>query len=350
MENILTAWFPAIGIFLAFALICFLLHWLALKIIHFIVARLPGEEELDLTEAFLLPGRIMIIAGGLMVSLMVSPLSHLVDNFIFAHTFKSILVICVYWIAYNLCTSSNVIFRLLMNKHQWHIDNIIASSISTALHALIICFGFASLASVWGFDLSGFIAGLSIGGLAFSLAAKDSLSNIFAGLVIIIDRPFTVGDWIVCNNIEGTVEAISFRSTCVRTFPQALVYIPNSLISSTAIINYSKRGKQRLAVTLGVTYDTTCEQLEALVEKIKTYLQNTPSIQKDNISVTFDNMNSSSLDIRIVCYCTTSDYNAYLQIKEQLNLTLMHLLAEVGASAAFPSTSVYIEKAPQATE
>ena len=206
------------------------------------------------------------------------------------------------------------------------------------------------MVSVWGFDISGFIAGLSIGGLAFSLAAKDSLSNIFAGIVILVDKPFTVGDWIACNNIEGTVESISFRSTNIRTFPQALVYIPNSLLSTTPIINYSRRGKYRLAITLGVTYSTTGTQMEELVAKIKDFLVNDPDVYKEDLSVNFDNLNASSLDVRIVCYCRTTDFDTYCKSKEKINLALLHIMEEVGTSAAFPSTSVYIEKTPAVSQ
>ena len=346
LEKIVLPWLPPLGVFFSFIVFCGLFHWLFLTLVRFLAQRLPVNADINLSLAFDRPAKIIILLCGSFLALSISPVGSIMQQPIIAHTFHSLIIICIYWIADNLCTSTNLLISLLTDKYSWQIDETLSSSFATALHALIICFCLASVISVWGFDISGFIAGLSIGGLAFSLAAKDSLSNIFAGIVILIDRPFTVGDWIVCNNIEGTVESISFRSTNIRTFPQALVYIPNSLISTSPIINYSKMGKYRLPITLGVTYDTTKEQMEQLVAKIKSYLLANPDIHKDNISVTFDNMNSSSLHIRIVCYCLSTDSNKFFQVKEQVNLALMGILEEVGASAAFPSTSVYIEKTP----
>lgn len=347
VEDLIHAWMPAVGVFTSFIIFCGLFHWLLMCFIRFVTNKLPMEADLNIKKAFDTPARIIILISGLFTAASISPLAPVVEINWVAHLYHSIVVICIYWILYNICTSSNFTFSYLMEKYQWHIDEAIASSISTALHALVICLGTASVLSVWGFDINGFIAGLSIGGLAFSLAAKDSLSNIFAGLIILIDKPFTIGDWIECNNIEGTVENISFRSTCVRTFPQALVYIPNNLISTTAIKNFSKRGKHRLQMTLGVTYSTTKSQMEELVNRIKTYLLNNKEVYSDSVAVTFDNMNSSSLDIRIVCYVRTADFNTYLLFKQEVNLMLMGLLEEIGTSAAYPSTSVYIESLPQ---
>lgn len=237
-----------------------------------------------------------------------------------------------------------MIFNHFFTKSGKKLDPAISGLFSSFFHALIVFFALATVLSTWGFNISGFIAGLSIGGLAVSLAAKDSLANIFACLVILMDQPFHVGDWIICNNVEGIVESISFRSTNVRTFTQALVYIPNSLIISTPIQNFTNRHMRRLEMTLGVTYDSTREQMQELVRKITEFLKEDPDIVEDGITVAFSEMGASSLDISIVCYCRHTGYDKYMKSKERINLELMKLLEETGTSAAFPSTSVYIEK------
>ena len=256
------------------------------------------------------------------------------------------MIFCFYWIAYNLSSSTNDLFIYLLKRHGVSIDPGLSNILSTCIHTLLILLGIASLLGAWDINVSGFVAGLSIGGLAFSLAAKDSLSNIFAGLVILVDKPFKVGDWIICRDVEGTVEKIDFRSTSVRTFPQALVYIPNSIITNTSIVNYSNRASRRINFTLGVTYDTTPEQMNRLVEKIRSLLVKDPDILNEGLSVAFTNMNSSSLDIDIICFTTCKDYGSYVKVKERVNLSIMDILKEVGTSAAFPSTSVYVEKLP----
>ena len=169
------------------------------------------------------------------------------------------------------------------------------------------------------------------------------MANVFGSFVIILDKPFKVGDWISANGVEGTVEKISFRSTCIRTFPQELVYVPNSLLSNTPIINYTKREKRRLEFLLGVTYDTTHDQMQKLVADIRSYLQSSDLVYNDNVMVYFRDYADSSLNIVVICYTKASDTDGYLAAREQINLDIMKILEADGASCAFPSTSVYFE-------
>lgn len=129
--------------------------------------------------------------------------------------------------------------------------------------------GFVTVAREWNYDISAFIASLSIGSLAVAFAAKDALANVFGSMIILLDKPFKIGDWIKANGIEGIVESVSFRSTCIRTFPQELVYIPNSLLSNTPITNYTLRERRRIDFTLGLTYGTTAAQIEEFIFKLK---------------------------------------------------------------------------------
>ena len=340
-------WLQPLTIFLGFLVMWGGLHWLFEKLLQFLIKKLNLPAGTNLIMAFRLPIRCMILTIAFCAALSVSPLAYFLDYAVVANTAHSVLIFCFYWIAYNLSSSTNDLFIYLLKRHGVSIDPGLSNILSTCIHTLLILLGIASLLGAWDINVSGFVAGLSIGGLAFSLAAKDSLSNIFAGLVILVDKPFKVGDWIICRDVEGTVEKIDFRSTSVRTFPQALVYIPNSIITNTSIVNYSNRASRRINFTLGVTYDTTPEQMNRLVEKIRSLLVKDPDILNEGLSVAFTNMNSSSLDIDIICFTTCKDYGSYVKVKERVNLSIMDILKEVGTSAAFPSTSVYVEKLPE---
>ena len=222
-------------------------------------------------------------------------------------------------------------------------DLALSNVVSTTLRILLIILGFVMIAKEWNYDITGFIASLSIGSLAVALAAKDSLANVFGSLVIIIDKPFVIGDWISANGIEGTVEKITFRSTCLRTFPQELVYIPNSLLSNTAITNFSKREKRRLDFVLGLTYDTTYQQMEKFVGRLREYLMHHDGVYDDGITVNFQDFGGSSLDIRIICYTKASAYASFMDVRQQINIDIMKMLEEENLGCAFPSTSVYFE-------
>ena len=333
------AWVPALVI-LAFTILFYIgFRIVSIRVIRFILDKLPFDADENIAAAVYRPGRMAIAVFGGYSALANSPWEWLARTAFLSNTMASLLFIAFYWSLYNFSSTTNVIFNHFFTKSGKKLDPAISGLFSSFFHALIVFFALATVLSTWGFNISGFIAGLSIGGLAVSLAAKDSLANIFACLVILMDQPFHVGDWIICNNVEGIVESISFRSTNVRTFTQALVYIPNSLIISTPIQNFTNRHMRRLEMTLGVTYDSTREQMQELVRKITEFLKEDPDIVEDGITVAFSEMGASSLDISIVCYCRHTGYDKYMKSKDR-----MKLLEETGTSAAFPSTSVYIEK------
>lgn len=198
----------------------------------------------------------------------------------------------------------------------------------------------------WGYDVKGFITGLGLGGLAFALAAQDTLSNIFAGVVIITDKPFSIGDWIKTPDVEGTVEDINFRNTRIRTFSQALVTVPNAKLTSSTITNWSKMGKRRVTFNLGVTYGTSREKLEICVKEIKNMLEKHPDIHKETINVTFDSFGSSSLDIFLYFFTNTTNWSEFMKIKEDVNFKILCILEKEDVSVAFPSRSIYIERPP----
>lgn len=342
------AWLPTLLILGVTVLFYIGFRIVSIRVIRFILDKLPFAADENIAAAVYRPGRMAIGVFGTYTALANSPWERLAQTAFVSNSVSSLLIIAFYWSLYNFSSTTNVIFNHFFNKSGKKLDPAISGLFSSFFHALILFFALATVLSTWGFNISGFIAGLSIGGLAVSLAAKDSLANIFACLVILMDQPFHVGDWIICNNVEGIVESISFRSTNVRTFTQALVYIPNSLIISTPIQNFTNRHMRRLEMTLGVTYDSTREQMEELVRKITEFLRQDPDIVDEGITVAFSNMGASSLDISIVCYCCHTGYDKYMKSKERINLELMRLLEETGTSAAFPSTSVYIEKGPAA--
>ena len=320
----------------------------SVEIIRFILDKLPLNADEGIATTVYRPGRLVIAATGLYSALNYSPWSRIADLPFIQHTYYSAMAIAFYWIVYNCSTSTSYVFDHVFNKDGKRIDPAIAGIMSSFFHFVILFFAVATVLSTWGFNISGFIAGLSIGGLAVSLAAKDSLANVFACLVILMDQPFHVGDWIICNNIEGVVESISFRSTNVRTFGKALVYIPNAQIINTPIQNFTNRDRRRIDMTLGVTYDTTPEQMKQLVQDIKDYLYNEPDIFQDGQTVAFSELAASSLDIKIYCFTKQTSYHEYMKVREKLNLALMDIVEKNGTSCAFPSTSVYVEKIPGA--
>lgn len=223
--------------------------------------------------------------------------------------------------------------------------NIVGGVMRIAFGIMCVCM----IAKAWNFDIIGFMASVSVVSVAVAYAGKDALANIFGGLIIIVDKSFLVGDWISVNGVEGIVEKITFRCTYVRTFPQELVVVPNNLLINTPITNYSKRGKRRIDMTIGLTYSTTRGQMESFIAAVKEYLMSNDKILHDDVRVNFANYNNSSLDVSIMCF-TNETYlaaPAYLGVVSEINLALMNIIEKCGVSCAFPTRSVYVENVPK---
>lgn len=300
-------------------------------------------------SAFKKPLEIMIIILGLYfaldnLSFYISDLFRLKNfDLVLIKLLRSSIIIMISWGFYNLEAASSFLFHDLAEKLQLNFDKILIPFLSKLLRFVTIALAFIIILQEWGYNVNGFIAGFGLGGLAFALAAQDTLSNFFGGLVIIIDKPFTIGDWIVGSDVEGVVEDINFRSTKIRRFDQALVTIPNSVLAGTAIVNWSKMGKRQITFNLGVKYSTPREKIEKCIKDIKKMLEDHPGIHKETIFVTFNNFNSSSLDIFLYFFTNTTVWREYLKVREDVNYKIMSILEENGVEIAFPSRSIYLE-------
>ncbi len=193
-----------------------------------------------------------------------------------------------------------------------------------------------------GRDITSLLAGLGIVGLAFALAAQETVSNLFGSFTIFSDRCFAIGDWVRVGDVEGTVEEVGFRSTRIRRFDQALVIVPNSRFIKSDVINYSEMRKRRIKFNLGVSYKTTTEQMKDMVEGIKRIIQDDPRFDHSFYMVNFTDFGAYSLDIFIYCFTKTTVWDEYLAVREDFNLTIMQLVEELGVEIAYPTQTIHL--------
>ena len=242
---------------------------------------------------------------------------------------------------------------------------------------LIILVAVLVLLKNFGFNISALIASLGIGGLAVAFAVKDMLANFFASVVLLFDNSFNQGDWIVCGDIEGTVVEMGLRRTTIRTFDNAMLFVPNSLLANSSVRNWNRRKRgRRIRMQIGVTYDSTPDQIRACVQDIKTMLINHPQIAKDgderpplshyeldlkqnivslddllgyksNLFVVLDEFADSSINILVYCFSTTVNWGEWLDVRQDVMLKIMDIIASHNLSFAFPSQSLYIEEMPK---
>ena len=196
-----------------------------------------------------------------------------------------------------------------------------------------------------GMNVTGLLASLSIGGLAVGLAAQDTLSNLFGAVAIFADKPFRVGDRILLDNIDGTVEAIGLRSTRVRNLDGYLVSIPNKNMASANIVNVSKRPNIKTVMNIGLTYDTPSHDIERAMQTIEQIYR--PHPKTADLLISFNKFESSSLNILVVHWWNSTDFKEYLLGFQKLNLELKRQFDEMGINFAFPSQTVYLRQDSQ---
>lgn len=215
----------------------------------------------------------------------------------------------------------------------------------------VIFIGGAVILEVWGIAIGPLLAGLGLFGAAVALGAQDLFKNLIGGMTVIAEKRFHPGDWIKVDGVvEGTVEEIGFRSTRVRRFDKAPVYVPNADLSDAVITNFSRMTNRRIYWKIGVTYDTNKEQLMLIRDEIANYLAENEDFEKPPKVSTFvrlDSFNDSSIDFMIYCFTKTTNWGEWLRVKEEFALAIKEIVEEKAKTGfAFPSQSLYLESIP----
>ena len=218
------------------------------------------------------------------------------------------------------------------------------SLLNTTYKVLVVVLGVATAAQIAGFPIGSIVAGAGLVGLTISLAAQESASNLFSGIVILLDKPFAVGDWITVGDVEGEVIDINFRSTRIRSQDKTVSIVTNSKICSSTVQNAALRTMRPYKFTLGVTYNTTRPQLEQLMADLKKMLDESPYTEKGANIVRLTRFGDSSINILVSAYLKTNAYAVFLEEQNDLNLNIMDIMQKDKVDFAFPSTSVYIER------
>ena len=199
------------------------------------------------------------------------------------------------------------------------------------------------LSNVFNVNITALATGLGIGGIAIAMASKESLENLLVHLQFSLINPFTVGDIVNVGNITGLVEKVGFRSTRIRTFDKSLVSVPNKKMVDAELDNLGKRNVRRVKFYLGLTYDTQIDQIKKIVSEIEILIKN-HKLTTENCMVKFQEFGASSLDILIVYFVNSPDWEDLTNVKQEINFEIMNIVKSNNSDFAFPSTTVYLEK------
>jgi len=306
------------------------------------------QTELDdlLLAAAEKPAGLLILILGLILTVHVLnppadvfPLISLADRI-----GKAASIILGVWFLWRMIDGFSAYFSARAAQSHSALDDQLVPFIAKTLKIFLVMTGVLVVAQNMGYSISGLIASLGIGGIAVAMAAKDTISNIFGSVMLLVDRPFTIGDWIKTKEFEGVVEEIGFRSTRIRTFDKTLVNVPNSLLANMVVDNIDARPKRRVKMRIGITYATAPAKMQQAIAGIEKILKHHIGVDQDFSLVKFDEFEDSSLSIFLYYFTKTTHWEEYLQVRQEVNLEIMELLESLKLEFAFPSRTLYLHQ------
>lgn len=337
------------GIFILL-LISFVLHKLLSVVLEGLIARLVirfGKLKLAVTyiRAVAKPFSLLIVFLLLTILVPVLQLPIGFGKWIILGTKAAVPLFCML-VAYKMVDVFSVYLERLAEQTKSTMDDQLIPLLRKALKAFVIVIGVIFILQNLDFDVTALIAGISLGGLAIALAAQDTLKNFFGSLMIFIDRPFQIGDWVTAPGIDGDIEEVGFRSTRIRTFHNSLIYVPNGHLADMTIDNMGKRNYRRYKTMIAVTYDTPPHLVDAFVEGLRKIVETHPDTRKDYYNVYLNTFGGSSLDILFYIFFSVSTWPAELKARHEVNLEIMTLADKLGVRFAFPTQTLHVEDFP----
>jgi len=255
---------------------------------------------------------------------------------------RTLITIFIFWVIHQIIEPISYILSGLDKM----LTRELIGWIIKSLKILIFILGLAAVLELWGIKIGPIIAGLGLFGVAVALGAQDLFKNLISGILVLVEKRFKIGDWIMVDGIiEGIVEKIGFRSTTIRKFDKSLAIIPNFQFAENAVINVSETSNWLISWIITLQYDTTVNQLKTIRDQIENYINNSEDYNTSvGVAVRIDKFSDSSIDMYVRCFTKTDSWNEWLSVKERLAIEIKQIVEKNNASFAFPSQSIYIEK------
>jgi len=246
------------------------------------------------------------------------------------------------WGAYRLVDLVTLYLRYQASKTDNKVDDVLVPLIRKTLKVFVTVIGITFIASNLNLNVSSLLASLGLGGLAFALAAKDVVQNLFGSITVILDQTFHNGDWIVVNDIEGSVEEVGLRSTKIRTFYDSLITLPNAIFITAKVDNMGQRRYRRLKCNVALTYDTPPDKIEAFCEGVRELIRLHPYMRKDYFHVYLNSLGASSLDVLVYVFWETPDWSTELRERQRFLLDILRLAKVQQIDMAFPTQTLHL--------
>ena len=330
-----------VGIFLVFLIFRGIISKVIIKRLDSIAKKTTNKLDDTFVQAMEGPARFLPIVLGFFIASYYMSFSE--DGRAIVDTInRTLITIFIFWVIHQIIEPISYILSGL--------DKVLTREligwIIKSLKILIFILGLAAVLELWGIKIGPIIAGLGLFGVAVALGAQDLFKNLISGILVLVEKRFKIGDWILVENIiEGIVEKIGFRSTVIRKFDKSIAIIPNFQFAENAVINISQTTNWIISWTINLQYDSTVDQLKTIRNEIEDYIKKHEDYKPDlGYAVRVDSFAESSIDMYVRCFTKTDDWDEWLAVKERLAIQIKQIVEKNSASFAFPSQSIYVEK------
>ena len=330
-----------IGIFLIFLIFRGLISKLIIKKLEIISQRTSNKLDDTFVKAMVGPARFLPLVLGFFIASYYMSFSDDTRSFV-DNINRTLITILLFWIIHQIIEPISYILSGLGKI----LTRELIGWIIKSLKILIFILGAAAVLELWGIKIGPIIAGLGLFGVAVALGAQDLFKNLISGILVLVEKRFKMGDWILVEGIiEGIVEKIGFRSTTIRKFDKSLAIIPNFQFAENAVINVSQTTNWIISWIINLQYDTTVDQLKKIRDEIEDYIKTHEDFNTElGYAVRIDKFAESSIDMYVRCFTKTNEWEKWLSVKERLAIQIKQIVEKNGAAFAFPSQSIYVEK------
>ncbi len=330
-----------IGIFLLFLIFRGLISKLIIKKLEVISKRTTNNLDDTFVRSLIGPVRFLPIVLGFFFASYYMSFEADTREFV-NNVNRTLITILIFWTIHQIIEPVSYVLSGLGKI----LTRELISWIVKSIKILIFILGAAAVLELWGIKIGPIIAGLGLFGVAVALGAQDLFKNLISGILVLVEKRFKMGDWILVEGIiEGIVEKIGFRSTVIRKFDKSIAIIPNFQFAENAVINISQTTNWIISWTINLQYDTTIDQLKTLRNEIENYIKINEDFKPElGYAVRVDSFAESSIDMYVRCFTKTDDWDEWLAVKERLAIQIKQIVEKNNASFAFPSQSIYVEK------
>lgn len=299
------------------------------KIISYLTKR-NSHFYVHVYECYSKPVRYTMLACSIVVAVFLLAGIPLTDNKILLKLIQSILIFYGFWGIYLLLDFYAQNPKELSLARKVEKESVLLPFFCRIAKYFALGFAFSFISFVWGYDVSGLVAGLGIGSLALALGAKDVFSNMFGGMAVAIDKPFSKGDLIstLDRKIEGLVEEVNFRSTKIVTFDKAVLYVPNTFLANQPIINWTRRDVRRVVFQLAIDPKTPEANIQKAISRISSELENHPGVKPENTIVFIDELTEAGFMLKVIYFTNTAEFKDAMNIKQDINFLIARILQE----------------------